>query len=117
MIPTPEYETVPIEPGESIIILASDGLWDVFTSEDALAVAMKHPNPMSAANALGKLAVQKWNKEEGAAVDDITIIVIFSHLVGPEGKLHLHTSDSLTRCASQRLIRISKLSSERLRKR
>ena len=84
VIALPEYETVDIEAGESIIILASDGLWDMYSNEEALGVAMKHPSPMAAANALGKLAVQRWNKEEGAAVDDITITVVFLHCIEDE---------------------------------
>ena len=77
VIPTPEFQNVGHQAGDSCIILASDGLWDMISSEEALRFAMQEASPFHAATKLKKIALQRWNKEEGAAVDDITLTVVF----------------------------------------
>lgn len=54
-----------------LLILACDGLWDVVTNEDAVAVALAAPNPAEAAKKLRELATEKDSK------DNISVIVIF----------------------------------------
>ena len=36
MIPNPELKRIKLEPGDEFFIIASDGLWDVVSEEDAI---------------------------------------------------------------------------------
>jgi len=63
------------------MILASDGLWEFVSSEEALRVAIRHwldDNPQGACDELTQLAVQRWGQHD-SSVDDITIVVVFLH--------------------------------------
>ena len=75
--PVPEFRTAEHAVGDSCIILASDGLWDMIESEEALSIAMQAHTPHTAATKLKKLALERWKIEEGAVVDDITLTVVF----------------------------------------
>ncbi|XP_062148046.1 protein phosphatase 2C 50 isoform X2 [Alnus glutinosa] len=90
VIPDPEVMLVPRAKQDECLILASDGLWDVMTNEEACDVARKRiflwhkkhgnslpverggvdPAPQAAAECLLRLALQKGSK------DNITVIVI-----------------------------------------
>ena len=56
--------------------MASDGLWDMVSSEEAVEIAMKQGSAHSAATALRKVAIKRWTADEGAPLDDITITVV-----------------------------------------
>jgi serine/threonine protein phosphatase PrpC len=55
--------------GQSTLILASDGLWDVLSNEQAVAIALQHSNAETAAKALVIAAFR------AGSVDNITAVV------------------------------------------
>lgn len=91
MIPDPEMMFVPREKDDDCLILASDGLWDVLTNEEACEVARRRillwhkkngstltnergenvdPAAQDAAEYLTRLALQKGSR------DNISVIVV-----------------------------------------
>lgn len=63
---------------DSVLILASDGLWEFVTSQEAVALAQSfRPNADTAGRALCKLAGRRWRRESGDYRDDISVICVF----------------------------------------
>ena len=54
-----------------VVIIASDGLWDVFSPDDAVEVAMSKSSTIEAADALVEMARKRVSK------DDISVYVLF----------------------------------------
>lgn len=68
----------PLSAAEKCLILASDGVWEFISSQEALDICFKHQHSATAAcQALIKQATYKWSAEEGNYRDDITAIVVF----------------------------------------
>jgi len=64
-----------IRSDDRFLIIASDGLWDALTSEEAVEIASRHMGtPHAAPNALIEAARQK---QEGELEDDTTIVMAF----------------------------------------
>ena len=62
---------------DQIIIIASDGLWDYISSQEAIEIASKFWGSVElAARELLSAAEYQWKLNE-ECIDDITIIVIF----------------------------------------
>jgi serine/threonine protein phosphatase PrpC len=64
---------------DKFIIIASDGIWEFISSEEAVRTVVPfwhQNNPNAACEALQKKAVSNWTSEE-TIIDDITCIVIF----------------------------------------
>ncbi|KAH0480086.1 MAG: uncharacterized protein KVP18_003711 [Porospora cf. gigantea A] len=61
------------------IIIASDGLWEFTSSEEAVQVVAEHgrANAQTAAELLSRDAWRRWVTEEGNVVDDITVCVVW----------------------------------------
>jgi len=77
VIDTPEVSTRKIAPGDKVVIVGSDGIWDCVSSQEAVDIASKHKNPNDAAKALTKLARSRWDQETGGTVsDDISAVVM-----------------------------------------
>lgn len=78
VIAEPEITTHDITGDDSIMILASDGIWEFITSEEACAIVARHPDDATAAcRALIYTATDRWREEEGPYRDDITAIVVY----------------------------------------
>lgn len=76
---TPDISIGKFAPTDKIIIVATDGLWDVVKNHHVLEVASKfweNGEVSSAAVALQSLAVKNATKQ-GGYVDDISIVVVF----------------------------------------
>lgn len=76
----PEVTTVQLKPLDHMLLLCSDGVWDVITPEEAVNIMSEFnaTTGMQAADKLAQEAWDRWNREEGGAyVDDITVIVVF----------------------------------------
>jgi serine/threonine protein phosphatase PrpC len=58
------------------MIIASDGVWEFISSEEAVRLVSTMPNPRSAAELLCKESVDRWHVEEPVC-DDITALVVF----------------------------------------
>ena len=66
-------------PGDQFIILASDGVWEFISNEEAAAIIMPHflnNSAEKAAEAIVKESIKRW-QEEDTSIDDITCIIIF----------------------------------------
>lgn len=67
-----------VKPEDDFLILASDGVWEFMTSQEAVDLVVKNlPHGGSkACQALIEAAANKWHEEEGDYRDDITALVI-----------------------------------------
>ena len=78
LIPMPECRSITLHPGHEFLIIASDGLWDVISSKEAVnraraAIALGH-TASEAAEELCDLAIKL-----GSSDNVTTIIVQFTH--------------------------------------
>ena len=80
VIPDPVVTVQTLEPEDQIIVIASDGVWEVMTNLDVAMVAMQYypqEKAESAANAVVTQANQKWRESGKTSTDDITCVVLF----------------------------------------
>ena len=91
----PEIHEFDID-GDESLILCSDGVWEFFSSSDAVSLIDNELKAndslhMHAAEKLCKVSWDKWMEEEkGAIVDDITAIVAHLGSTGNESSESLH---------------------------
>jgi serine/threonine protein phosphatase PrpC len=76
---------------DCFFIIATDGIWEFITNEQAVEIVSHAANPEQACAALVQEAVSRWQREE-EVIDDITAIVVF--LVGWDGPSSLYSSAS-----------------------
>lgn len=75
VLPDPEIATVELPRGTPTrFVVASDGLWDVYSSEAAGKMIMEIPDPAVAARKLS-LAARSKRTQMGRTIDDITVII------------------------------------------
>ena len=75
----PEFVTRKICVRDRFVIIASDGVWDYISSEEAVDIVRKQwetRKSEACCEALLKEAIRRWN-EYSDVVDDISIIVVF----------------------------------------
>ena len=73
IIPDPELKTVDVKPGsKTVMILATDGVWDVLTNQEAVNIVMHHRAQGS--NAARALVAEAYKRKSG---DNITAVVYF----------------------------------------
>jgi serine/threonine protein phosphatase PrpC len=85
LISEPEVMEVDLQVGDRFIVMASDGLWDVMTSEEAVKFVVDYEEDgkpkANAAKALVREGQKRWAKleenEESPYRDDITVIVAY----------------------------------------
>lgn len=84
VISTPVVTTHQLKPNDSVMILASDGIWEFITSQEAMDIVHSHPEDATAAcKDLIIEATARWRDEEGPYRDDITAIVIYLDQLRP----------------------------------
>mmetsp|Transcript_4289 Transcript_4289/g.8276 ORF Transcript_4289/g.8276 Transcript_4289/m.8276 type:complete len:439 (-) Transcript_4289:55-1371(-) len=89
VIAEPVVTTHDLEAGDEFLIIATDGVWEFISSEDAVEIVGRHlygdggddddgggSGASVACEALIKAASEKWHEHEGDYRDDITAIVI-----------------------------------------
>lgn len=79
MIASPEILEMNLMEGDQFIILASDGVWEFISNEEAANIIMPHylnNSAEKAAEAIIKESIKRW-QEEDSSIDDITCIIIF----------------------------------------
>lgn len=75
----PEVSVIKIEELHNVLLVCSDGVWEFIKPVEAVEIVMKYgpDNAQKAADALAKLAWDRWIQEEGGqVVDDITVILV-----------------------------------------
>jgi len=84
VIPDPEISRIIVTPadtadgdGDLFVIVASDGVWEFITSEEACHLVVKYKNATEACSALVLEATQRWKRFEGSYRDDITAIIAY----------------------------------------
>jgi serine/threonine protein phosphatase PrpC len=67
-----------LKPDDDLLILASDGVWEFISSEEAVDIVGKNieKGASKACQLLIEAAANKWHEEEGDYRDDITALVI-----------------------------------------
>ena len=79
MIATPEIREINLTEFDKLIILASDGVWEFISNQEAASIVMPHflnNSAEKAAEALISESIRRW-QEEDTSIDDITCIIIF----------------------------------------
>ncbi|XP_042054134.1 probable protein phosphatase 2C 34 isoform X1 [Salvia splendens] len=65
---------------DQFVVLATDGVWDVVSNEEAVQIVWECPERGKAAKRLVERAADGWRKKRrGIAMDDISAIVLFFH--------------------------------------
>eukprot|EP00002_Diphylleia_rotans_P008192 TRINITY_DN1792_c0_g1_i4.p1 TRINITY_DN1792_c0_g1~~TRINITY_DN1792_c0_g1_i4.p1 ORF type:complete len:409 (-),score=92.51 TRINITY_DN1792_c0_g1_i4:360-1586(-) len=72
----PEIQRKILEKRDKVIVIASDGVWDVITPQGSIDLVVKHENPAVATEALVDTCLANW-KAKYADGDNITAIVVF----------------------------------------
>ncbi|OVA12918.1 Protein phosphatase 2C (PP2C)-like domain [Macleaya cordata] len=80
VISVPEVTQRSISSKDQFVILATDGVWDVISNQEAVQIVSSTPERGKAANRLVECAARAWKlKRRGIAVDDISAICLFFH--------------------------------------
>jgi len=76
VVATPELIEHQISEDDSFVVIASDGIWDFITSQEACEIVQQCRNPLQAAHKLISTAWDRWVQWDDR-IDDITVTVIF----------------------------------------
>ncbi|GAB4855616.1 Probable protein phosphatase 2C 73 [Ancistrocladus abbreviatus] len=80
LISVPEVTQRSITSKDQFIVLATDGVWDVISNQEAVQIVSSTPDRAKSAEFLVKHAVRAWKrKRRGIAMDDISAICLFLH--------------------------------------
>lgn len=85
VIPTPEVIKYELRDHDKFMILASDGVWEFISSQEAVDIVHQHLalGAHFACQQLIQTAAARWQEEEGNYRDDITAIVLTFPLPAP----------------------------------
>ncbi|MBA0770962.1 hypothetical protein Gotri_019500 [Gossypium trilobum] len=80
LISVPEVTQRHITSRDQFVVLATDGVWDVISNEEAIRIVSSTPDKAKAAKHLVESAARAWKKKrKGIAMDDISAICLFFH--------------------------------------
>ncbi|KAI3863680.1 hypothetical protein MKW98_031272, partial [Papaver atlanticum] len=80
VISVPEVTQRSITSKDQFIILATDGVWDVISNQEAVEIVSSTPDKRKAAKRIVECAARAWKrKRRGIAADDISAICLFFH--------------------------------------
>jgi len=71
----PDVRVQDITPDDRFVILASDGVWDYVSNDEACQIAQGTADPREASNLIVEKARSRWEKSGGGYVDDVTALV------------------------------------------
>lgn len=78
VIAEPEVRRHKLCKADKMLIVASDGVWEVLSSQEAVDLVSEHENATTACRRLVRESVTRWAEAEGDEYrDDITAIVVF----------------------------------------
>lgn len=92
LISVPEVSQRRITNKDQFVVLATDGVWDVMSNQEAIQIVSSTPNRADSAKTLVKRAARGWkHKKRGIAMDDISVICLFLHPspVSPSSKVSM----------------------------
>ncbi|XP_077212859.1 putative protein phosphatase 2C 73 isoform X2 [Tasmannia lanceolata] len=82
LISVPEVTHRNITNRDQFLVLATDGVWDVISNQEAVQIVSSAPQRETSAKLLVECAVREWKrKRRGIAVDDCSAICLFFHTV------------------------------------
>ena len=76
VLATPEITQHVLEENDEFIVLASDGVWEFISNQEAVDLIAKYSDPKEAALALVKESERRWRLEE-EVIDDITCLIVY----------------------------------------
>lgn len=80
LISVPELTKRQITTKDQFIVLATDGVWDVVSNQEAVAIVSSTPDRAKAAKCLVEYAASAWKRKRRCiAMDDISAICLFFH--------------------------------------
>ncbi|PSS26508.1 Protein like [Actinidia chinensis var. chinensis] len=80
LISVPEVTQRHITGKDQFVVLATDGVWDVVSNQEAVDIVSSTPDREKSAKRLVEHAVRGWKcKRRGIAMDDISAICLFFH--------------------------------------
>ncbi|XP_020238497.1 probable protein phosphatase 2C 34 [Cajanus cajan] len=80
LISVPDVTQRKLTTRDEFVILATDGVWDVISNEEAVRIVGSTPDKEKAAERVVKCAMHEWKrKRRGIAIDDISAICLFFH--------------------------------------
>lgn len=80
LISVPEVTQRHITSRDQFVVLATDGVWDVVSNQEAVEIVSSAPDRAKSAKCLVEFAVHAWKrKRKGIAIDDISAICLFFH--------------------------------------
>ncbi|CAK9097415.1 unnamed protein product [Durusdinium trenchii] len=83
VISQPEVVERKLDSRDKVLVLASDGVWDHISSQEAVDIAGKFDDPKAAAREITGIARHRWQiATEGQMSDDITAVVVRLNAVG-----------------------------------
>ncbi|KAK6119059.1 hypothetical protein DH2020_047196 [Rehmannia glutinosa] len=84
LISVPEVTHRHITSQDQFVVLATDGVWDVISNQEAVRIVSSTPDRAKSAKRLVECAARAWKrKRKGIAMDDISAIVLFLHSTNP----------------------------------
>lgn len=73
----PEMVERKLDSKDKFLILATDGVWDTVSSQEAIDIAGRRDDPIAAAREITGVARRRWQSEtDGQLSDDITAVVV-----------------------------------------
>lgn len=77
VIAKPEIQERRLDSRDKLLILGSDGIWDMMGSQEAVNIARRHKDPNAAAREIADVSRKRWMKEtNNTMTDDITAVVM-----------------------------------------
>ncbi|KAG5412022.1 hypothetical protein IGI04_008341 [Brassica rapa subsp. trilocularis] len=98
LVSVPEVTQRHISVKDHFIILASDGIWDVITNQQAIEIVSSTAERPKAAKRLVEQAVRAWKKKKrrGIAMDDMSVVCLFLHSSSSSPSLSQHVQHATT---------------------
>lgn len=76
VISDPDVCQYDLTPEDEFLVLASDGVWEFLTNEQAVQIVSACSNPETASKKLVDKAHGRWIAEEAGVIDDISVVVV-----------------------------------------